>query len=426
MPERVTIGVPVYHGELYLEETLRSIEAQTWREFEVVLSLDGPDPACEAICGRFLKDPRFRLSVQPERLGWVGNLNWLMAQVATDFWYFHQQDDLVAPEYLEALLDHARENPAAALVYCDLVPFGRIEAFFSQPHSVRGQTAYMRLMAILHEHFPAFAFRGLTRAAAVRAAGGVSTNDVDNFGVDICWLAAVAREGELLRLPRPLYRKRYHSANTESKWWNWPKEARLRAWSAHCVNMLEQALRIESSVPERRMLWAAAVERLTSPRAAGHFLQITELTRPDRERLLDEFLARTRKSPTLDIPSLLDARWREIRGWTRGFYWIPSGAPFEIEDFGPRRVSSGTVFNAQPNEDSAIWVRLSREAEPGVALRLGDNVLDTVLKGTLLTARVPASLTERAGELPLAVVGPAGDRRCRPVRFTILASAGCS
>ena len=426
MPERVTIGVPVYHGELYLEETLCSIEAQTWREFEVVLSIDGPDPACEAICGRFLKDPRFRVAVQPNRLGWVGNLNWLMAQVTTDFWYFHQQDDLTAPEYLEALLDHARENPAAALVYCDLVPFGRIEASFSQPGSVRGQTACMRLMTLLHEHFPAFAFRGLTRAAAVREAGGVPTNDVDNFGVDICWLAGVAREGELLRLPRPLYRKRYHSENTESKWWGWPKETRLPVWSAHCVNMLEQALRIEASIQERRLLWAAAVGRLVSPQAAGHFLPVAQLTRTDRERLFGAFLDRARASALFDIPALLDAEWREIEDWTRGFYWVPGGAPFEIEDFGPRGVSSGTVFNAQPNGSSAIWVRLSREAEPGLSLRLGDTLLETVLKGTLLTASVPASVTERAGEKPLVVVGPAGDARCRPVRFRIHASAGRS
>jgi hypothetical protein len=346
-------------------------------------------------------------------------LNWLLARVEADYWYFHQQDDLVAPDYVETLLDHARGNPSAALVYCDLVPFGRVEASFSQPPSVRSETAYMRQMTLLHGHFPAFAFRGLTRAAAAREAGAILENDAGNFGVDMCWLAGVARAGELLHVGRPLYRKRYHSENTESKWWAWLREKRLPAWSAHCVNMLKQALRIEASVPERRMLWAAAVERLTSPRAAGHFLPVADLTKPDREHLFDEFLARARKSTALDIPSLLDAEWREIRAWTRGFYWIPSGAPFEIEDFGPRRVSAGRIFNAQPNGSSAVWVRLSREAEPGLRLRLGDTLLETARKGPLLTASVPASVTECPGERPLAVVGPAGKERCRPVQFRI-------
>jgi glycosyltransferase involved in cell wall biosynthesis len=424
MPERVTIGVPVYRGEPYLAETLRSIQEQTHRELEVLLSIDGPDPACEAIGRTFLTDSRFRLVVQPKRLGWVGNLNWLLARVETDFWYFHQQDDLVAPDYVETLLAHARVNPAAALIYCDLIPFGRVEASFSQPASVRGETAFMRLMTLLHEHFPAFAFRGLTRAAAVREAGGVPVNDADDFGVDMSWLAGVARAGELLHVARPLYRKRYHSENTESKWWAWPKEKRLSAWCAHCVNMLEQVLRIEASTQERRLLWAAAVERLTSPQAAGHFLPVAQLTRSDREWIFDNFLDRARASALLDIPTLLDAEWREIQDWTRGFYWIPSGAPFEIEDFGPRRVRSGAPFNTQPDGSSAIWVRLSRQAEPGLRLRLGDAVLETVLEGALLTACVPASVTEHAGKKPLVVVGPEGNTRCQPVLLKVRKSTG--
>ena len=76
----VTIGVPVYRGELFVEETLQSIQMQTHRDIEVVISLDGPDPGSEALCAPFLQDSRFRIVIQPERLGWVENINWLMAQ----------------------------------------------------------------------------------------------------------------------------------------------------------------------------------------------------------------------------------------------------------------------------------------------------------------------------------------------------------
>jgi len=421
MTARVTIGVPVYRGERYLEETLDSIQAQTHREFQVVLSIDGPDPACEEICRRFLADPRFRMAVQPARLGWVGNLNWLLTRVSTDFWYYHQQDDLTAPDYLETLLDHALANPSAALVYCDMVPFGRIEGPFAQPASVRGDTAYMRLMTLLHEHFPAFAFRGLTRAAAVREAGVVPVNDFGNFGSDICWLAGVARAGELLHVALPLYRKRYHSENTESKWWEWPRETRLAAWSAHCVHMLEQALRTGASTQERRMLWLAAVERLTSAPAASYFLDIAALTKPDREALFEGFLDRARASTVvLDLPELLEADWRELHDWARGLYWVPSGAAFEIEGFGPEKVPAGRPFNAQADGSSAIWVRISRWAEPGLALSLGGEVLATVLDGRVLTAVVPPALTERPGPLPLLAVGPDGSPRCAPALLEVL------
>ena len=420
MAEQVTVGVPVYRGEQFLEETLSSILNQTWRGLDVLVSIDGPDPACEAIAARFARhDRRFQVFVQPRRLGWVGNLNWLLSRVETDFWYFHQQDDLVSPDYVEALLAHARGNPRAALVFSDLVPFGLIETPFTQPDSVRGSTACARMLVMLREHFPAFAFRGLTRAAAVREAGGVPESDPEDFGSDICWLTGVARAGELLRLPRPLYRKRYHATNTESVWWAWPKEKRLRAWSAHCLHMLEQALGIPASVPERRLLWAAAAERLTSPRTAGHFLRMADLTRADRARLLESFLDRAHASSRLDLPTLLDAPWREILGWTRGFVWIPGNAPYEIHDFGPRRVRAGAPFNPQSDGGSAIWVRLSREAEPGLRLRLGSAVLETVADGSLLTASVPASVTQSPGRHRLVVVGPGGEERCRTVELRV-------
>lgn len=421
--ERVTIGVPVYRGEDFLEETLHSIQQQTHRDLDVLISFDEASPACAEICAKFLNDPRFAMSLRPERLGWVGNINWLMTQTRTDFWYFHQQDDIVAPDYLEVLLQHARTHPEAALVYCDLLPMGRIKEPFVQQSSVRGATAFMRMMTLLHEHFPAFAFRGLTRVAALRKAGSVPTNDMTNFGVDTCWMTAIARSGELHHVPAPLYRKRYHSSNTESKWWAWPKETRLAAWSLHCVNMLEAAMQIEATTQEMRLLWLAAVERLTSPHAAGHFLPIAELSMEDRATLFDGFLERAFASRRIDLPALLDAPWEETCDWARGFYWRPAAEPFVIMDFGPAPVRAGEAFNVQPNGESAIWVRLSRSAEPGVKLTMDGILLKTDGRGAVLTAVVPPSIVQEAGPKSLTVVGFNGQERCQPVIFEVLPSS---
>ena len=414
--ERVTIGVPVYHGEAFLEEALRSIQAQTHCDFEVLISFDEPSTACEKICARFADDPRFQVSHRPARLGWVGNINWLLSQVRGDFWYFHQQDDVVAPEYLETLLGYAREHPQAALVYCDLLPMGRIEEpFEQQAASVRDTTPFMRMMTLLHEHFPAFAFRGLTQADALRVAGPIPENDVRNFGVDICWVTAIARAGELHRVTRPLYRKRYHESNTESGWWAWPKERRLEAWPVHCVNLLEEAMRIEASAQERRLLWLAAIERLTSKAAAAHFLNLAELTGEDRVLLFDRFLAGAFASTKMSLAKELEADWEEICIWSRGFYWIPGDGMLAIADFGPDRVRAGELFNRQPDGSSALWVTLTRSAEPGVQLRLGESTLPTVNHGRVLTANIPPALTDKPGELPLRVVGLNGRVRSEAV-----------
>ena len=129
---------------------------------------------------------------------------------------------------------------------------------------------------------------------------------------------------------------------------------------------------IPASTQEMRLLWLAAVERLTSAQAAAHFLPLVELTEEDRETLFDRFLERALASRRVNIPLLLDAEWEKICDWTRSFYWSPGSAPFEIKIFGPHPVCVGAGFNVQPNGSSAIWVRLSCSAEPGVRLRLGD------------------------------------------------------
>jgi hypothetical protein len=318
----VTIGVPVYRGELFIEETLRSIQSQTHRDVQVIISLDGPEPASEELCRPFLKDARFRLVIQPQRLGWVGNINWLMSQVETSYWYYHQQDDLVDPRYVEVLLDHATRTPEAAVVYCDIVAFGLQNWKLAQP-SVTG-SASARQLTLLYEHLGAVAFRGLTRVEALRHSGGVPTNEVENFSADTAWMAAIARWGELHRVPLELYRKRYHTDNTHVKWKTWPADKRARAWTVHCADMLEQAMLVDGTVQERRLLWLATIARLASSRTACAYLPVASLQSAERVTLLDAFVEHVRGTRATNIPELLEADWREIRRWTRGFYWLPS------------------------------------------------------------------------------------------------------
>ena len=313
----VTIGLPVYRGERFLEEALRSAQRQTYPHFEVVISLDGPDAACEALCRPFLRDPRFRLVVQPERLGWVGNINWLMARLATPYWTYHQQDDVLDPRYLEVLVGCARDTPEAAVVYSDIEAFGTYSGTFSQT-SVTG-TASARQLALLYEHIAGVAFRGLTRAEAVSLSGGIPLNEVDSFACEVAWMAAIARWGELRRVPQTLSRKRYHADNVHTKWDTWPVEKRTRAWMVHCAAMLEQAMLVDAGAPERRLLWLAAVGRLISPRTAARHIPVAAMDAAARTALLEAFFDYVRTVKGIDVPALLDASWDDVRRWTTEF-----------------------------------------------------------------------------------------------------------
>ena len=50
----IFIGVPVYHGWEFVDETLRSIQAQEFHDFRVLISVDANDLRSAEICSRYL------------------------------------------------------------------------------------------------------------------------------------------------------------------------------------------------------------------------------------------------------------------------------------------------------------------------------------------------------------------------------------
>jgi glycosyltransferase involved in cell wall biosynthesis len=306
----VTIGVPVYRGDEFLDEAVQSIRSQTHDHWQVVLSVDGPDPVCEELCRGYLDDPRFRLIVQPERLGWVRNIAWLQEQAVGEFWYYHQQDDLVDPTYLEVLVDEARRRPDAAVVFCDMATFGERTSSFTSPSVVGNPLA--RQLSMLIDHFAGVPFRGLTRVEALRqTGGGLSRNDVEDFAAETVWCSVMASWGDLIRVPSTLYRKRYHPGNVHASWREWDHTRRVRAWVAHCHDMLEVAMRISATRPERWLLWSATLTRLTSSRATG-YLDWAALDDTARIDLIDMLITRARELDRVPLERCLGGTWEEI------------------------------------------------------------------------------------------------------------------
>ncbi len=311
MTAQVTIGVPVFHGEQFLDEAVDSILAQTHTDWEVLFSVDGPDPRCEELCRSYLDDPRFRLSVQPERLGWVRNIEWLQRQADGEFWYYHQQDDIVDPRYLEVLIEHARRWPRAAVVYCDMATFGERVSSFASPSVVGSPLA--RQLSILIDHFAGVPFRGLTRVEALRETeGGLARNDAEDFAAETVWCSVMATWGDLIRVPTTLYRKRYHPSNVHASWREWDQARRAQAWVAHCHDMLQVAMRITATGPERWLLWWATLARLTASRAT-EYLDWGALNDAARVDLVDRLITRARQLDRLRLDRCLASTWDEIR-----------------------------------------------------------------------------------------------------------------
>lgn len=289
---RVGIGIPVWRGADFVAETIDCMLSQRDVAVDIFISIDGADHESERTCRPFASDPRVRIAVQPEQLGWVKNCAVALSGAATNnapYVCLQPHDDLADSDYLCSLVELADKRPDAAVVYSDIDAFGTCQDVIAQP-DVDGSPVERQLL-LLTRHFSAVAFRGLTRTSALARVPAISGNSYENFACDTVWMARLARAGDLIRVPRSLYRKRYHGANTHMQWNGWSADRKAEAWLQHCLDMLAEALCVCSSPGDVRRVVAAARARAINDRIAvgPYHADLVQLSRADRRRLLRRF-----------------------------------------------------------------------------------------------------------------------------------------
>ena len=116
----ISVIVPVYKVEEYLDRCVESIAHQTYRNLEIILVDDGSPDNCGAMCDAWAaKDGRIRV-VHKENGGLSDARNAGMAVVSGDYICFVDSDDQIHSEYVSWLLRACREH-GADIAACDLL-----------------------------------------------------------------------------------------------------------------------------------------------------------------------------------------------------------------------------------------------------------------------------------------------------------------
>ena len=114
----ISIIVPVYKTEAYLETCVDSILAQTFRDFELLLIDDGSPDNCPALCEEAAaRDPRIRV-IHQKNAGLSAARNTGVEAARGEWIGFVDSDDSIAPEMYETLLTYARRD-GAQIAVCD-------------------------------------------------------------------------------------------------------------------------------------------------------------------------------------------------------------------------------------------------------------------------------------------------------------------
>ena len=100
----ISIIVPFYNVEEYLEQCLDSIQSQTYKNIEVILVNDGSTDGSKEICEKYCKrDTRFRLMNQTNQGQSVAR-NRGMQETTGEFLTFVDSDDIIKEDMLEQLM----------------------------------------------------------------------------------------------------------------------------------------------------------------------------------------------------------------------------------------------------------------------------------------------------------------------------------
>ena len=114
----VTIGVPVYNGERYLSEALDSLLAQTYSDFEIVISDNASTDRTEEICRSFAeRDSRIRYGRAESNRGGTWNFNRVVELSNGRYFRWAAHDDVVAPTYLERCVGVLDGDPKVAIAH---------------------------------------------------------------------------------------------------------------------------------------------------------------------------------------------------------------------------------------------------------------------------------------------------------------------
>jgi glycosyltransferase involved in cell wall biosynthesis len=222
---RVSIGLPVYNGQDFLAAAIDSMLAQSFTDFELIISDNGSTDRTPEICRRYAAlDKRIRYYRESENRGLAWNFNRAFELARGEYFKWHAHDDLCAPTLLEkcvAVLDH---DPSIVLCFARPMvidhngkplpddptswqPTAVTATTRDQPTDLGSTKSSRRFRGILMGVQWCLAPYGLMRSEITGATGGMR----DYLIADKVFLAEMALRGRFFEIPEVLFFPRRHA-----------------------------------------------------------------------------------------------------------------------------------------------------------------------------------------------------------------------
>ena len=125
---RVSVVIPTYSRPELLRQALLSVAAQSYHDWEAIVVDDGSDPQVTAQDISQIVGDRFRLLHHSQSLGTAAAKNSGVAAASGDLITLLDDDDLLEPFALQAIIDVFAAHPEIDCLFLNITPFGRFAA----------------------------------------------------------------------------------------------------------------------------------------------------------------------------------------------------------------------------------------------------------------------------------------------------------
>jgi glycosyltransferase involved in cell wall biosynthesis len=99
---KISIGLPVFNGENYIRDAIDSVLAQTYSDWELIISDNGSTDSTQAICQAYAdQDARILYIRQPVNIGASRNFNHTVECSSGKYFKWLAHDDLISADFLE-------------------------------------------------------------------------------------------------------------------------------------------------------------------------------------------------------------------------------------------------------------------------------------------------------------------------------------
>lgn len=237
---RVSVGLPVYNGEQYLEEALRSLVDQSFTSFEVIVMDNASTDHTPSICRAFAaRDERVRYVRSDVNRGAARNFNTSFELASGEYFKWAAHDDLCAPDFLLRCVEALDRDPSVVLAYPTPVridDLGRRKKAMSHRLDVSSPTPSTRFGQVMKKPNWCLPIFGVIRRSTLAA-----TPLMEGVGSDHALLAELSLHGRFHEVAEPLFLHREHAGrfvrshkrtSEKEAWWDpaWAATRPLPKW----------------------------------------------------------------------------------------------------------------------------------------------------------------------------------------------------